>query len=72
MVHSYEEQLKMQGITLEMFYEFTHSDEHALMEQMGINLEDAAESAVAEALADVATPEVRQYLKRKSFFRKFK
>ena len=34
MVHNYEEQLKMQGITLEMFYEFTHSDEHALIEQM--------------------------------------
>ena len=34
MVHNYEEQLKMQGITLEMFYEFTHSDESALIEQM--------------------------------------
>lgn len=34
MVHNYEEQLKMQGITLEMFYEFTHSDEKALMDQM--------------------------------------
>ena len=34
MVHSYEEQLKMQGITLDMFYEYTHSDENALIEQM--------------------------------------
>ena len=34
MVHNYEEQLKMQGITLDMFYEFTHSDEHALIQQM--------------------------------------
>ena len=34
MVHNYEEQLKMQGITLEMFYEFTHSDEQALIDQM--------------------------------------
>ncbi|MBQ9024517.1 MAG: trigger factor [Bacilli bacterium] len=34
MVHNYEEQLKMQGITLEMFYQFTNSDEHALIEQM--------------------------------------
>ena len=34
MVHQYEETLKMQGLTLEQFYEFTHSDEHALMEQM--------------------------------------
>ena len=34
MVHNYEEQLKMQGITLEMFYQFTNSDENALIEQM--------------------------------------
>ena len=34
MVHQYEETLKMQGLTLEQFYQFTHSDEHALMEQM--------------------------------------
>ncbi len=34
MVHQYEETLKMQGLTLEQFYEFTHSDENALMEQM--------------------------------------
>ena len=34
MVHQYEETLRMQGLTLEQFYEFTHSDEHALMEQM--------------------------------------
>ena len=34
MVHNYEEQLKMQGITLDMFYQFTNSDEHALIEQM--------------------------------------
>jgi len=34
MVHQYEETLKMQGLTLEQFFEFTHSDEHALMEQM--------------------------------------
>ena len=34
MVHQYEETLKMQGLTLEQFYEFTHSDEKALMEQM--------------------------------------
>jgi trigger factor len=34
MVHQYEETLKMQGLTLEQFFEFTHSDENALMEQM--------------------------------------
>ena len=34
MVHQYEETLKMQGLTLEQFYQFTHSDENALMEQM--------------------------------------
>lgn len=34
MVHNYEEQLKMQGITLEMFYQFTNSNEEALIEQM--------------------------------------
>ena len=34
MVHQYEENLKMQGITLEMFYQFTNSDEHALIKQM--------------------------------------
>lgn len=34
MVHQYEETLRMQGLTLEQFYQFTHSDEHALMEQM--------------------------------------
>ena len=34
MVHQYEETLRMQGLTLEQFFEFTHSDENALMEQM--------------------------------------
>ncbi len=34
MVHDYEEKLKMQGITLDMFYQYTQSDEHALIEQM--------------------------------------
>ena len=34
MVHNYEEQLKMQGITLDMFYQFTNSDEKALIDQM--------------------------------------
>ena len=34
MINQYEESLKMQGITLKQFYEFTHSDENALREQM--------------------------------------
>ena len=34
MVHQYEEHLKMQGLTLEQFFKFTNSDEHALMDQM--------------------------------------
>lgn len=34
MMHQYEENLKMQGITLDMFYKFTNSDEEALKGQM--------------------------------------
>ena len=34
MIARYEEQLKMQGISLETYYAFTHSDENTLREQM--------------------------------------
>ena len=34
MLRQYEENLKMQGITLEQFYQFTNADEQALREQM--------------------------------------
>lgn len=34
MIHQYEDNLKMQGITLDMFYKFTNSDEQALKDQM--------------------------------------
>ncbi len=34
MMKQYEENLKMQGLTLEMFYKFTNADETALREQM--------------------------------------
>jgi len=34
MIQQYEEHLKMQGITLEMFYQFTASNEDALRDQM--------------------------------------
>jgi len=33
-IRQYEENLKMQGVTLEMFYQFTNSDEQALRDQM--------------------------------------
>jgi len=33
-IRQYEENLKMQGVTLEMFYQFTNSDEAALRDQM--------------------------------------
>lgn len=34
MVHQYEESLKMQGLTLEQFYQFTHSNEEMLIKEM--------------------------------------
>ena len=34
MLHKFEEQLKMQGISLAMYYQFTNSDEKALRDQM--------------------------------------
>lgn len=34
MIHQYEDNLKMQGITLEMFYKFTNSNQEALESQM--------------------------------------
>ena len=34
MVHQYEDQLRMQGLTLEQFFQYTNSNEEALMDQM--------------------------------------
>ena len=34
MIHQFEEQLKMQGLSLDMYYQFTHSDHEALHAQM--------------------------------------
>ena len=34
MIKQYEQNLKMQGITLKQFYQFTNSDENALKDQM--------------------------------------
>lgn len=46
MIKQYEENLKMQGITLEQFYQFTNSTEEALKEQM----KEEAENRVASRL----------------------
>lgn len=46
MVHQYEEQLKMQGISLEQFLKYTNSDEEALVAQM----HDEAEKRVVYRL----------------------
>ena len=46
MIRQYEENLKMQGITLEQFYKFTNSDEEALKGQM----HEEAERRVKERL----------------------
>ena len=36
MIHQYEDNLKMQGLTLEQFYQFTNSSEEQLKEQMRV------------------------------------
>ena len=46
MIRQYEENLKMQGLTLEQFYQFTNSDETALKDQM----REEAEKRVASRL----------------------
>ena len=46
MIRQYEENLKMQGLTLEQFYQFTNSDEAALKDQM----KEEAEKRVASRL----------------------
>ena len=46
MIRQYEENLKMQGLTLQQFYQFTNSDEAALKEQM----KEEAEKRVASRL----------------------
>lgn len=58
-IKQYEEHLKMQGITLEMFYQFTNSDEAALRDQM----KEEATSRVTyrlmlEAIADAEKIEI--------------
>lgn len=46
MIRQYEENLKMQGLTLEQFYQFTNSDEAALKDEM----KEEAEKRVASRL----------------------
>lgn len=46
MIRQYEENLKMQGLTLQQFYQFTNSDEAALKDQM----KEEAEKRVASRL----------------------
>lgn len=46
MIRQYEENLKMQGLTLEQFYQFTNSDEAALKDQM----KEESEKRVASRL----------------------
>ena len=46
MIRQYEENLKMQGLTLQQFYQFTNSDETALKDQM----REEAEKRVASRL----------------------
>ncbi len=46
MIRQYEENLKMQGLTLQQFYQFTNSDEAALKDQM----REEAEKRVASRL----------------------
>lgn len=46
MIRQYEENLKIQGLTLEQFYQFTNSDEAALKDQM----KEEAEKRVASRL----------------------
>lgn len=53
MIRQYEENLKMQGITLEQFYQFTNADEAALRDQMKEEaLKRVKERLLLEAIKD--------------------
>ena len=61
MVHQYEEQLKMQGLTLEQFFQFTNSDEQALMDQMHDEAKKRVESRLMlEAIVKAEKLEVSE------------
>ena len=59
MLRQYEENLKMQGITLEQFYQFTNSDEAALKDQMKEEaLKRVKERLLLEAIKEAEKIEV--------------
>lgn len=61
MVNQYEEHLKMQGISLEMFYQFTNSDEQALRDQMHEEAEKRVKfRLMLEAIAEKENIEVTE------------
>ena len=70
MIKEYEQNLKMQGITLEQFYQFTNSDEAALKDQMKdeaikrityrLMLEEIAKAEKIEISDDEAKEEVKK------------
>ena len=70
MLHQYEENLKMQGITLEQFYQFTASNEDALKDQMHPEAEKRVASrflleeiAKAEKV-EISEDEVKEEIKK--------
>lgn len=70
MIKQYEETLKMQGLTLEQFYQFTNSDEAKLKEQMKeeaikritfrLMLEEIAKTEKIEISGSMADKEVKE------------
>lgn len=59
MLNQYEENLKMQGITLEQFYQFTNSDEAALKDQMKVEAEKrVASRLLLEEIKNVENIEI--------------
>lgn len=72
MIHQYEENLQMQGITLEQFYKFTASNEQALKDQMHPEAEKRVASRfLLEEIAkkeniEVSDKEVEEEIKKLS------
>lgn len=74
MMHQYEDNLRMQGITLEQFYKFTNSDEAALKDQMKeeaekrvkfrLMLEEIAKAEKIEISDKAANKEAEELAKR--------
>ena len=78
MMHQYEENLKMQGITLDMFYQFTNSTEEDLEKQMHpeaekrvkyrFMLEEIATLEKVEVTDEEANKEAEDLAKKYSFY----